>query len=94
MKHIQTFESFLNEGFDAKYWEGYHEKSNKVTSKSAVANAVEDAVNDWNDNNHEGKSNEIDKKGEAKVMELAHQFFSAKGWISSDIIEAMIAQEG
>lgn len=46
MKHIQTFESFLNESFDAKYWEGYHENSDKVTSKSAVANAVEDAVND------------------------------------------------
>ena len=93
MKHIQTFESFLNEGFDAKYWEDYHEKAEKIKSNSAVANAVEDSVNDWNDNNTEGPSNAIDKKGEATVMELAHKFFAAKGWISTDIIGAMIAQE-
>ena len=56
MKHIPTFEQFLNEGFDAKYWEDYHEGSTKITSKSAVARAVEDAVEDWNDNNEEGSS--------------------------------------
>ena len=83
----------VNEGFDAKYWEDYHENSPKITSKSTVARAVEDAVEEWNDNNEMGKDNEVTKKGEMKVMELAHKFFAAKGWVSSDVIEAFIAQE-
>ena len=58
-----------------------------------VDRAVEDAVEDWNDNNENGKENEVTKKGEMKVMELAHKFFDAKKWISSDVIDAMIAQE-
>lgn len=83
----------IDESFNAKYWEDYHEKSSKITSKTAVARAVEDAVEDWNDNNENGKENEVTKKGEMKVMELAHKFFDAKKWISSDVIDAMIAQE-
>jgi hypothetical protein len=93
MKHIPTFDQFVNEGFDAKYWEDYHEKSTKITSKSAITRAVEDAVEEWNDNNDMGKDNEVDQKGEMKVMELAYKFFAAKGWVSSDVIEAFIAQE-
>jgi hypothetical protein len=93
MKHIKEYEEFINESFDAKYWEDYHEKSPKITSKSAVVRAVEDAVEEWNDNNEMGKENEVTKKGEKIVMELAHKFFDAKGYISSDVIEAMITQE-
>jgi hypothetical protein len=86
-------ESNTNEAFDAKYWEDYHEKSKKITSDSKVARAVEDSVENWNDNNEDGKDNEVTPNGEAKVMDLAHAFFKAKGWISFDIIDAMIAQE-
>ena len=85
-------ESVTNEGFDANYWEDYHEKSTKITSASKVARAVEDAVEDWNDNNEDGEDNEVTNGGEKKVLTLAHDFFKAKGWISSDVIEAMIAQ--
>jgi len=86
-------ESVVTEGFDANYWEDYHEKSTKITSASKVARAVEDAVEDWNDNNEDGEDNEVTNGGEKKVLTLAHDFFKAKGWISSDVIEAMIAQE-
>jgi len=86
-------ESFTNEAIDVKYWEDYHEKSTKITSASKVARAVEDEVEDWNDNNENGSENEVTSAGEKKVMNLAHDFFKAAGWISSDIIQAMIAQE-
>ena len=86
-------ESTTNEAFDANYWEDYHEKSTKITSLSKVANAVEDCVWDWNDNNEMGKENEVTSSGEKKVMNLAHDFFKAKGYISTDVIDAMIAQE-
>jgi hypothetical protein len=90
---IEVDESVITEAFNAKYWEDYHGKSQKITSVSKVARAVEDEVEEWNDNNEEGPSNEVTKVGEKKVMNLAHDFFKAKGWISSDVISAMIAQE-
>ena len=95
MKHIPTFDQFVNEGFDAKYWEGYHEKSPKITQLSGmvIQHEVEAEVEEWNDNNEEGPSNEVKPAGEKKVIALANQFAKAKGWISSDVIEAMIAQE-
>ena len=86
-------ESVTNEAIDVKYWEDYHEKSTKITSASKVTRAVEDEVEDWNDNNENGSENEVTSAGEKKVMNLARDFFKAAGWISSDIIQAMIAQE-
>jgi len=94
MIEIDESLSQIDEAIDVKYWEDYHEKSAKITSTSKITNAVEDQVEEWNDNNEDGKSNEINKKGEAKVMSLAHDFFKATGWISIDIIDAMISQEG
>lgn len=90
---IAVDESVTNEAIDVKYWEDYHEKSTKITSASKVARAVEDEVEDWNDNNENGSENEVTSAGEKKVMNLAHDFFKAAGWISSDIIQAMIVQE-
>ena len=86
-------ESVVTEAIDAKYWEDYHEKSPKITSSSKVARAVEDEVEDWNDNNENGEENEVTPAGEKTVMNLAHDFFKATGWISGDVIQAMIAQE-
>ena len=86
-------ESVVTEAFDANYWEDYHEKSPKITSSSKVEGAVEDGVWDWNDNNENGKENEVTSAGEKKVMKLAKDFFKAKGYICADIIDAMIAQE-
>ena len=86
-------ESVTNEAFDANYWEDYHDKSPKITSASKVKGAVEDGVWDWNDNNENGKENEVTPAGEKKVMNVANDFFKAKGYICADIIDAMIAQE-
>lgn len=95
-KEVQKFiNESANEGFDAKYWEDYHDKSPKITQLSGmvIQHEVEAEVEEWNDNNEEGPSNEVKPAGEKKVIELAKQFAKAKGWISSDVIQAMIAQE-
>jgi len=97
MKHIPTFDQFVNEGFDAKYWEDYHDSGEKGKMKNPndimIQQEVEACVEEWNDNNDMGKENEVDQKGEKTVIALAKQFVKAKGWISSDVIDAMIAQE-
>lgn len=93
MKKVKLFEDFINESVNVKYWADYHEKSKKITSVSKVSRAVEDEVEEWNLNNEDGKDNEVTNGDEKKVMNLAHDFFKAAGWISTDVIQAMIAQE-
>ena len=88
-------ESVTNEAFNAKYWEDYHEKSGKIENPNSIQlrQEVEACVEDWNDNNENGEENEVTSAGEKKVLKLAQEFVKAKGWISSDVIDAMIAQE-
>ena len=88
-------ESVVTEGFDANYWEDYHEDSNKITQITGmtIQHEVEAEVEEWNDNNEDGDDNEVTSAGEKKVIKLAKEFAKAKGWISSDVIQAMIAQE-
>ena len=88
-------ESVTNEAFNANYWEDYHEKSGKIENPNdkVIQQEVEASVEEWNDNNEDGEDNEVTSAGEKKVLKLAKEFVKAKGWISSDIIEAMIAQE-
>ncbi len=54
---------------------------------------VSGCVEDWNDNNENGAENEVTLAGEKKVLKLAKEFVKATGWISDDVIDAMIAQE-
>jgi hypothetical protein len=90
-------ESVTNEAFDANYWEDYHEGGDSTKIKNPgnfqIQQEVEACVEDWNDNNEDGADNEVTSAGEKKVIKLAKDFAKAKGWISSDVIDAMIAQE-
>ena len=90
-------ESVVTEGFDANYWEDYHEsgEDGKIENPNniQIQQEVEATTEEWNDNNEAGPENEIAPKIEKKVIELAKKFAKAKGWISSDVIEAMLAQE-
>ena len=92
---IEVDESFVTEAFDANYWEDYQEGAKKMKNPTSMQlqQEVEASVEDWNDNNEEGPSNEVTPVGEKKVLKLAKEFVKAKGYISTDIIDAMIAQE-
>jgi hypothetical protein len=88
-------ESVVTEGFDANYWEDYHESAGKIENPNnmQIQQEVEATAEEWNDNNEDGPDNEITSKIEKKVIELAKKFVKAKGWISTDVIEAMLSQE-
>jgi hypothetical protein len=88
-------ESVVTEGFDAKYWEDYHEGASKIKNPGGMQlqQIVSGCVEDWNDNNEDGADNEVTTAGEKKVLKLAKEFVKATGWISDDVIDAMIAQE-
>ena len=77
------------------YWEDYHEDSKKIQNPTdmQIEQEVEACVEFWNDNNEMGEENEVNDEGEKIVIKLAKEFAKAKGYISSDIIDAMIAQE-
>ena len=88
-------ESVVTEAFDANYWEDYQEGAQKTKNPTAmvIMQDVQAAVEEWNDNNENGVENEVTPAGEKKVLKLAKEFVKAKGYISFDIIDAMIAQE-
>jgi hypothetical protein len=97
-RHIPTFESFINESIDIKYWEDYNtdtsgqgKKEHEVKSKD-FEDTFEDAVVYWNQE-ADGAENRIKGAQIQKIKKLAQEFFKKAGWISSNVIQAMIAQE-
>ena len=99
MKHIQTFESFLNETNGLDYWKDYEvdtsnqsdpKMANKCTSQSEVTKCIEDAIQEWY---QESEENELSFKDKDKINDLAMKFFKKFNYINGNIVLAMIMQE-
>ena len=97
MKYIKTFEGFLGEEMDTKYWADYNtdssgegKKEHEVKSKD-FEDTFEYAVDDWNQE-ADGGGAILDPQIQ-KIKKLAQEFFKKAGWISVNVIHAMIAQE-
>ena len=91
-------ESYTNESIDVDYWADYNtdtsgqgEKEHEVKSKD-FEDTFEDAVVYWNQE-ADGAENRIKGAQIQKIKKLAQEFFKKAGWISSNVIQAMIAQE-
>ena len=91
-------ESVSNESIDVKYWSDYNtdtsgqgQKEHEVKSKD-FEDTFEDAVVYWNQE-ADGAENRIKGAQIQKIKKLAEEFFKKAGWISSNVIQAMIAQE-
>ena len=99
MKHIPTFENFINEGTDLSYWTQYAKdtsggqaedwQNKEVTSMSELVALIDKCIKNWNDN---GESN-VPKSSEKHIGDLAMQYFKKFKKINGNIIGAMIAQE-
>lgn len=99
MKHIPTFESFVNENIDVKYWSDYNDdagvqgQSKHYSDKSTdFEDTFEDAVTEWNQE-ADGAENRIKGAQIQKIKKLAQEFFKKAGWISVNVVQAMIMQE-
>lgn len=95
--HIKTTGS-LQEAIDVKYWSDYNtdtsgqgKKEHEVKSKD-FEDTFEDAVVYWNQE-ADGAENRIKGAQIQKIKKMAQEFFKKAGWISSNVIQAMIAQE-
>lgn len=98
MKHIPTFEEFINEGIDTKYWADYNKdtsgqgkKEHEVKSKD-FEDTFSLAVSEWN-YEADGPENRVKGAQITKVKKIAQEFFKKEGWISVNVAQAMIAQE-
>ena len=96
LKRIESGD--LSESIDVKYWEDYNKdtsgqgkKEHEVKSKD-FEDTFEDAVVYWNQE-ADGAENRIKGAQIPKIKKLAQEFFKKAGWISSNVIQAMIAQE-
>jgi hypothetical protein len=88
----------VNESIDTKYWADYNtdtsgqgKKEHEVKSKD-FEDTFEDAVVYWNQE-ADGAENRIKGAQIQKIKKLAQEFFKKAGWISNNVIQAMIAQE-
>lgn len=99
MKKVKLFEDFINESIDVKYWADYNTDTSGQADPSHATKykvfdvAFEEAVETWNAE-ADGKENQINNKEVDKIERLAKEFFKKAGWISINVIHAMIAQEG
>lgn len=99
MKKVKVFEDFINESINVKYWADYNKNTSGQGDPSHAIKykvfdiAFEEAVETWNAE-ADGKENQIDDKEANKIEKLAKEFFKKAGWISINVIHAMIAQEG
>lgn len=98
MKHIKTYENFLNEAQGLDYWKDYEvdtsgqadaKMSKKCTSQSEVLKCIDFTIMDWND---ESDSGPISKSAEEQIGKLAFEFYKKFGYINGNIVGAMISQ--
>ena len=87
-----------NEAINTKYWADYNtdtsgqgKKEHEVKSTD-FEDTFEDAVVYWNQE-ADGAENRIKGAQIQKIKKMAQEFFKKAGWISSNVIQAMIAQE-
>ena len=98
MKHIKEFKSFISEAIDTEYWATYNtdttiNPNKKFSEKSKnFDRTFREAVFNWN-SEAEDDENKLPSAQEPKIKKLANEFFKKEGWISVNVIQAMISQE-
>jgi hypothetical protein len=87
------------EYIDIKYWTDYNDEGGRTFAAKEFAEkskdfweTFEEAVDDWN-NEAEDDENRIKGAQIKKIEKLAKEFFKKAGWISINVVQAMIMQE-
>jgi hypothetical protein len=87
------------EAIDTKYWADYNTdtsgKGNKEFANKSTdfEDTFSHAVSDWNEE-ADGAENRIKGSQVSKIKKLAQEFYKKEGWISVNVAQAMISQEG
>jgi hypothetical protein len=102
MKHIKTFENFLNEANDLSYWKSYDKDntgqspdwmSKEAKTTSEVVALIDKCIKHWNDHASKEGTDRVSKPSEKHISDLAMQYFKQFKSINGHIIDAMIMQE-
>ena len=84
--------SVVKESIDTNYWIKYNKNPNGESSQSKKSNNFEytfkDALNDWNSEGEDAVSG----SDAQKIKKLAKEFFDKEGYITYNIVYAMIMQ--
>lgn len=88
----------VSEGIDTEYWATYNTDTTINVNKKFAEKSknfdktFKEAVSNWN-SEAEDKESKLSPAQEPKIKKLANEFFKKEGWISVNVIQAMIAQE-
>jgi hypothetical protein len=89
----------VNEAIDTKYWADYNKDTSGQGNKDFADKSknfddtFDYAVEDWN-NEADGPENKIKGAAIGKIQKMAKEFFKKEGWISVNVVQAMIMQDG
>ena len=92
-------ESNVDESVDVKYWATYNKDTSGQGNKEFAnkskdfEDTFEDAVVYWNQE-ADGAENRIKGAAIGKIQKMAKEFFKKEGWISVNVVQAMIMQDG
>ncbi len=82
----------INEKFDWFYWNEYQDGSKKFNDYEKLDDFIDKSIKMWNKESDEDSMLKIGSSEYKKVIDLAETFFNEDGWISDDVIHAMVAQ--
>jgi hypothetical protein len=91
-KNGQTIISALNEAVDVEYWADYNDDTSGQSPKNFsekmknLEAAFKMAVSDWQ------KEDSMSSSEISSIHKMAEEFFKKAGWISPNVVQAMIAQ--
>jgi hypothetical protein len=76
------------------YWNNYNDGYGPGAGKNFdLDDAIEDAVEDWNNENELGSENEVSEQDKKDLKIFAKRFFDMEDWISENVLQAMIASQ-
>jgi len=90
----------VNESIDVKYWADYNDDTSGQAKKEFAEKSnkfnkdfFNNAMNSWNSEAESGSSLRAFSPAYTKIYKMAEEFFKKAGWISINVIHAMIMQE-
>lgn len=98
MKHIKEFDSFISEAIDTEYWATYNTDTTINVNKKFAEKSnnfdktFKEAVSNWNAEAND-EENKLPPAQAPGIKKLANEYFKKEGWISINIIQAMISQK-
>jgi hypothetical protein len=98
LEYVKSWNESVNEAIDTEYWATYNTDTTINVNKKFAEKSknfdktFKEAVSNWN-SEADDEENKLPSGQEPKIKKLANEYFKKEGWISINVIQAMISQK-